>query len=98
MFKCHDCKLILKESDLINGCCPNCKQYPFEMCERDTGTCDHGVVPGIKVCELCGEFICPICGAHDVSPISRVTGYYSPVEAWAAGKQQELKDRNRYEV
>ncbi len=98
MFKCHNCKLILKDTDLVDGVCPECKQVVVAMCSKDTGSCNHGVVDGIKVCEECGEFVCPECNAHDVSPISRVTGYYSPVEAWAAGKQQELKDRTRYEV
>ena len=98
MFKCQQCKLILKDTDLIEGCCPECRQIVIEMCKNDTGSCDHGVVGGMKVCEICGEFMCPECNAHDVQVLSRVTGYYSPVEAWAAGKRQELKDRARYEV
>ena len=100
MFKCQQCKLILKDTDLVEGCCPECKSVPVEMCENDTGSCNHGVVGGMKVCDKCGEFMCPECGAHDVQVISRVTGYYSPVGngSWNSAKVQELKDRNRYEV
>lgn len=97
-YKCISCKLIL-DAEFVTDCkCPECGKDVIEMCENDTGSCDHGVVGGIKVCEECGEFMCPICGAHDVSPISRVTGYYSPVDAWCTSKKQELIDRTRYSV
>lgn len=95
MFKCEKCKLIFTD---IKDKCPECDSVLIELCPNDTGTCNHGIVSGLKICELCGKFMCPICGSHDVSPISRVTGYYSPVEAWAAGKKQELIDRTRYDV
>jgi len=68
------------------------------MCENDVVGCECGVVPGLKVCEICGEFICPECGCHSVVPISRITGYFSPVSEWAAGKRSELIDRVRYTV
>ena len=42
--------------------------------------------------------ICPECGSHDVSQVSRVTGYLADVAGWNQGKQQELKDRARYNV
>ena len=29
---------------------------------------------------------------------SRVTGFFRPVEAWNKGKQEEFKDRKRFEV
>ena len=40
----------------------------------------------------------PGCGSHDVTQISRVTGYLQEVSGWNAGKQQELKDRQRYDA
>lgn len=98
MHKCEKCRYILQDSDLIEGKCPECKGAVVEMCECDSGSCSCGVVDGIKICEKCGGFVCPECGSHDVSPISRVTGYYSPVDAWAKGKTQELLDRVRYDV
>jgi anaerobic ribonucleoside-triphosphate reductase len=45
---------------------------------------------------MCGEAVCPECGSHDVTQISRVTGYLQDVSGWNAGKQQELKDRTHY--
>ena len=97
MQKCEKCKLIFK-STIENNICPICKSVLIDMCPNDSGTCDHGVIPGIKRCSVCGEWCCPICGSHDVSPISRVTGYYSPVSDWCKAKQQELKDRTRYNI
>lgn len=98
MFKCHNCKLILEESELEFGKCPICKGNTIAMCENDNGSCSHGIVGGTKICDICGEFICPKCGAHDVTPISRVTGYLSPIHGWNKSKQQELIDRTRYNV
>lgn len=68
------------------------------MCENDSGVCNHSITDGISICSICGEFMCPICKSHDVSAVSRVTGYYSPVDAWCEGKKQELRDRHRYAV
>ena len=76
MLKCDACKLIFR--DIVDAC-PECGSDVVEMCDLDTGSCDHGVVSGIKICEKCGEFICPECGSHDVQAISRITGYLSPV-------------------
>ncbi len=36
---------------------------------------------------------CPYCHSADVDHITRVTGYFSRVSGWNAGKKQELKDR-----
>lgn len=86
------------DSFVENGKCPECGESVELACENDVPDCDHGVVGGIKICEICGKFVCPICGCHDVNPISRVTGYYSPIDAWCTGKKQELIDRTRYTV
>lgn len=36
---------------------------------------------------------CPYCHSADINYITRVTGYFSLVSGWNAGKRQELKDR-----
>jgi ribonucleoside-triphosphate reductase len=41
---------------------------------------------------------CPKCGSDNVQHLSRITGYLQNVEGWNAGKRQELKDRQRYDV
>jgi ribonucleoside-triphosphate reductase len=41
---------------------------------------------------------CPKCNSTDVEHLSRITGYIQPVSGWNAGKQQELKDRMRYQT
>ncbi|MFA5760332.1 MAG: anaerobic ribonucleoside-triphosphate reductase [Dehalococcoidales bacterium] len=98
MYKCYKCKLIIDAIFVNDDLCPSCGEKIKVMCINDNGNCSHDVVGGLKICEICGAFVCPICGCHDVTPISRVTGYYSPINAWCTGKQQELKDRTRYVV
>ena len=98
LYKCYSCKLDIPDEFVIENECPACGGICALACEKDVPGCNHGVVAGLKICDVCGAFVCPICGSHDVSPISRVTGYYSPVDAWCSAKQQELKDRTRYEV
>ena len=55
-------------------------------------------VPGIAYCETCGKAMCPICHRHDVTQLSRVTGYIQTISGWNEGKKQELKDRKRYDI
>lgn len=98
MFKCHVCKLVLQDEDLVDGKCPECKFEPRKMCKADHLLCSHDVAPGIAFCEVCGEPVCPVCNCHDVAQISRVTGYLQEVNGWNAGKRQELKDRARYTI
>ena len=69
-----------------------------KMCPNDNNECGHDVIDGIAYCDLCGAPMCPECGCHDVSQISRVTGYLQEVAGWNAGKAQELKDRTRYTI
>jgi len=66
------------------------------MCELDrVCTCVEDITEGLDYCEKCGQAICP-CGSHDVSQVSRVTGYLADVDGMNMGKQQEIKDRMRY--
>ncbi|MDK2974506.1 MAG: hypothetical protein PWP08_877 [Methanofollis sp.] len=93
-YKCHTCSHVVETKP-----CPVCGETELEiMCPLDHTHCSHEIVSGIEYCPLCGEPVCPECGSHDVSQISRVTGYLQDVSGWNAGKQQELKDRVRYTV
>ncbi len=93
-YKCHSCHLVVDETP-----CPACGERNMEiMCPLDTCDCAHEISSTIEYCPLCGEAVCPECGSHDVVQISRVTGYLQDVSGWNAGKQQELKDRQRYSV
>jgi len=93
-YKCHTCHYIVDERP-----CPNCGEWDLEvMCPLDHCHCTHPLVERIDYCPLCGKPVCPECGSHDVSQVSRVTGYLADVAGWNAGKQQELKDRARYAV
>lgn len=79
--------------------CPDCgNQKVIKMCHMDhICSCTEDVHQGIRYCEVCGEAVCP-CGSHDVSQISRVTGYLQEIGGFNAGKKQEVRDRTRYNV
>lgn len=92
------CKLILKETDLEEGKCPECNTIPKPMCEQDHEcTCQVDIQGGTQVCPECREFTCK-CGCHDAFVISRVTGYLAEVGGWGAGKRAEFADRTHYDV
>ena len=94
MFKCGTC--FIYTNDLENGKCPSCGNSVENMCKEDhTCKCNIDIHEGICYCPVCGKPICP-CGSHDVSVISRVTGYLSDVKGWNKAKKQELLDRQRY--
>jgi hypothetical protein len=99
-FKCFDCNSIIKSVDIVEkGECPACKHHSLvEMCPLDHCHCNCNSgkpIVGIEYCPICGDPICPGCGTHDVTQISRVTGYMQDVNGFNAGKRQELKERNR---
>lgn len=92
-YKCTDCRSVVWSTP-----CPKCgNPTPDKMCPADHCLCSHDVISGIKYCPVCGAPVCPECGCHDVLALSRITGYIQPISGWNAGKQQELKDRVRYE-
>lgn len=95
LFKCHTCKHIVDSNP-----CPNCgaTEGLVPLCPLDHCHCFHEVIPTISYCPVCGEADCPECGSHDVVQISRVTGYLQEVSGWNIAKQQELKDRQRYNI
>lgn len=93
-FKCHTCHHIVTQNP-----CPFCgEKHLVDVCPLDHCHCSHELITSIAYCPICGQAICPECGSHDVVQISRVTGYLQDVSGWNAGKQQELKDRTRYNV
>ena len=97
-YKCYHCYLVFRQDEMIEDCCPSCgeKKRVEKMCPNDHPCiCTEDVHAGIMYCELCGKPTCP-CGSEDVGVTSRVTGYLSDVKGWNASKQQELKDRVRY--
>ncbi len=98
LYKCHACHLIIHADDLNDGKCPVCSGAVVEMCPVDHCHCSHDIVESLAYCPVCGAAVCPACLCHDVSQISRITGYMSDVAGWNAAKSQELKDRTRYEV
>ena len=101
IYKCHTCFKIVEGVSSEEGeiSCSNCGGTHLKiMCPMDHCDCHEDIISGIKSCEMCGEFICPTCGTHDVSCVSRVTGYLSDPNGWHSGKRQELKDRTRYNV
>lgn len=83
--QCHDVDLTK-----LGGC-------PVDEFAIHTNPC-RTVNAGTKNCPLCEQPMCPVCGRHDVTQISRVTGYMSSVQGWNEAKKQELKDRKRYDV
>ena len=92
-YKCFTCFSIV-DSDV----CPHCGELNLVvMCPLDHCHCHHDVMPSIAHCPLCGDPVCPSCGCHDIIQLSRVTGYLQVVTGWNSAKQQELKDRARYD-
>ena len=90
-WNCHTCKTIIEEEP-----CPVCGETFLELrCEVDhLCTCADEISEGLKYCPLCNKPVCP-CGCHDVSQVSRVTGYLAEVSGMNMGKQQEVRDRVR---
>jgi len=100
-YKCYICHVILTEDQVGEGpesrvTCSLCHQPVHEMCPLDHCHCGHDVIHGLEYCPICGDAVCPDCGCHDVSQVSRVTGYLAEVGGFNKSKAQELKDRTRY--
>lgn len=60
------------------------------------------ITPTFSVCQTHGyisgeNFSCPQCGAK-TEVYSRVVGYLRPVQMWNPGKQQEFKERAKFEA
>jgi hypothetical protein len=80
-------------------------KFNFEVCPvhifasklHNNSSC-HEVISGTKECDLCKKPMCPICGNHSVTQVSRVTGYLGDKAGWNEAKKQEFKDRKRYGI
>jgi len=100
-YSCYTChthfELPLKKG--VDQICPECGEtHIIKRCDNDPEGgchCPLSTKAGIAYCEVCGSAICPTCGDHDVTQISRVTGYLQDVGGFNAAKAQELKDRQR---
>lgn len=60
--------------------------------------------PEFTICNDCSNIerglksVCSRCGSENVDGITRITGYFTRVSSWNAGKRGELKDRTRTAV
>ena len=98
-FKCYTCYSFFEADKRINGACPVCGEtHLVEMCPLDRiCECNHEIQDGITYCPHCSKPTCK-CGSHDVEVISRVTGYLNAMSGMNSAKQQEIKDRQRYDI
>lgn len=95
-------------AEFIEACVEYNKHHKVDMSKFETCPVDaYGIIlklpcltvySGVKNCPLCGLAMCPVCGRHNVTQLSRVTGYMSSVQGWNEAKKQELKDRKRYDI
>jgi hypothetical protein len=93
-YKCHTCFEVVDESP-----CPACGGTTLEiMCPLDHCHCGHDIVTTIAYCPICGDAMCPTCMSHDVSQVSRVTGYLADIAGFNNGKRAEMLDRHRYNI
>lgn len=110
MSKAHECQKYLTNEDdgLIDSIHQEDTQKPFEgniniiSCSinayaQKNPAC-KSVVAGIATCPECGNGMCPVCHRHNITQLSRVTGYVGAVSGWNNAKKQELNDRKRYNI
>jgi len=99
-YKCTACAVVfpdVKENKIAE--CPICHTKDIQiMCPLDHTKCFHEIFTFSEMCPLCDQPICPDCGSHDVTVISRVTGYLQDLGGWNNAKQQEFRDRKRYDM
>ncbi len=68
---------------------------------RNTRNAQIAFSPEFTTCNKCMKTsrglvdICPYCGSSEVDFITRVTGFFSKVSGWNAGKRAELLDRHK---
>ncbi len=83
----EECKYIVP--NFINWLCTNFR-IPY-----------YSLTPTYSICRKCGKTHsgaiarCPDCGS-ECEIYSRVVGYYSPLQAWNPGKQEEFGERTVY--
>lgn len=75
---------------LVRTIAENYKLPYFTLSPTYSICTEHGYIKG-------EHHTCPICG-KPTEIYSRITGYYRPVSNWNAGKTQEFKDRETYNL
>lgn len=71
---------------------------------RHTENAQIAFSPEFTICNECDHMSrgladhCELCGSEDVDGITRITGYFTRISSWNAGKRGELKDRARCAV
>jgi hypothetical protein len=94
-YKCPICYL----AGFTTKECPDCcSKDTFLMCPIDHTHCSHPITEVLAYCPICDAPICSVCGSHDVTQVSRVTGYLADVDGMNNGKKQEVKDRHRVNI
>lgn len=96
-YRCVECLILFDKADMVDGKCPRCLSDKSikTTCSMDKScNCPDNTSYLETYCPVCGARTCP-CGSHDITIVSRVTGYLSDVSGWNAAKQQEFKDRVR---
>ena len=95
-YKCPVCGLF----GFTEKICPECgEQHAIIMtCPVDHAHCGHDFTDKVMECPICGQFICSVCGCHDVAVLTRITGYINDVNGFNAGKRQEVRDRHRVSI
>lgn len=79
--------------------CPGCgTKETILVCPLDHCGCGHDIESGVHTCPICDDYICPACGSHDVTVITRITGYLNDLRGFNAAKEQEVKDRHRINI
>jgi ribonucleoside-triphosphate reductase len=60
--------------------------------------------PEFTICNDCGKVerglqsSCVRCGSSNVDGVTRITGYFTKISSWNAGKRAELADRKRWTI
>ena len=99
-YQCTECLILIDDADLIDVKCPVCLSDKSlkPLCPGDhICRCPDTNNYQETYCPICGARTCP-CGSHDITIISRITGYMSDLSAWNAAKRQEFEDRQRYDA
>lgn len=98
-YSCITCHTHFELEKLEKPLCPICGEtHIFKRCARDpVGGCHCALTvhDSAKLCQTCGQPICPECGDHSVVVLSRVTGYLQDLSGWNSGKRAEFRDRQR---
>jgi altronate dehydratase len=74
------------------------EKCPVHVYAAQINTPCRDTLAGIDYCPICGQAICKKCGNHNVTQLSRVTGYIQAIQGFNNAKRQEVKDRRKYNI